>query len=173
MSQQLKDDMVIMGRFGRPVGIQGQIKLFVFSNCQSNIEDYKPLYIKNTLEQWEVVDCENIKQRDKFLAVSISGINSRDAVQIFTGKEIAVERNVLPTLPDGEYYWRDLIGMNVVNLQSYQLGKVSEILETGANDVLIVKSADKKYLIPFLIDKFVMNINTKENLITVDWDENF
>lgn len=173
MSQQLKGDMVIMGRFGRPVGIQGQIKLFVFSKAQANIEDYQPWHIKNSAGQWEIVNCKNIKQRDKFLAVNIAGINSRETAQAFTSKEVAIERSVLPTLPDGEYYWRDLIGMNVINKKSIKLGKVTELLETGANDVLIIKSGDKKHLIPFLIDKFVLDISLKENLITVDWDESF
>ncbi len=173
MSQQLKDDMVIMGRFGRPIGIQGQIKLFVFSKSQGNIEDYQPWHIKNSLGQWEIVKCKNIQQRNKFLAVNIANINSRETAQAFTHKEVAIERSVLPTLPEGEYYWRDLIGMNVINKEKYKLGTVTELLETGANDVLIIKSGDKQYLVPFLIDKFVINISREEKLITVDWDKNF
>jgi 16S rRNA processing protein RimM len=80
---------------------------------------------------------------------------------------------LLPEPDEGEYYWRDLIGLKVETEQGIALGVVDYLLETGANDVLVVKDGDKERLIPFLQGQFVKNINLESGMMIVDWDPEF
>tara|TARA_B110000908_G_scaffold36787_1_gene44166 strand:- start:62 stop:583 length:522 start_codon:yes stop_codon:yes gene_type:complete len=173
MSQQRNDDKVVMGRFGRPVGVKGQVKLFGFSNDFAQLVNYQPWYMKDANDQWQLVDCENITKRDKFLVVTVKGVESKEAAQLLTHQEIAVKTSVLPKLPAGEYYWRDLIGLNVVNATGHAFGLVTDLMETGANDVLVIELEDKKRLVPFLLDDVILAVDLNKKLITVDWDEDF
>ena len=99
--------------------------------------------------------------------------------QFIVGSEIIVAENVLPELPEGEFYWRDLIGMVVVTTKGYNLGTVSELMETGANDVLVVKAnpndgfGQKERLIPYLADQVVISVSAETKQICVDWDPGF
>ena len=85
----------------------------------------------------------------------------------------------LPELPQGEFYWRDLIGMSVVTDKGYSLGIVDDLMETGSNDVLVVKANSKdafgqaERLIPFLTDSVIKEVKYDAREITVDWDPGF
>ena len=89
-----------------------------------------------------------------------------------TNIEIVIEREQLPNLTDDEYYWHQLIGMTVENTQGMVLGRVKDMLATGANDVMIV-DGEKRSLIPYVHGEFVLSIDNVKNLITVNWDEDF
>jgi 16S rRNA processing protein RimM len=82
----------------------------------------------------------------------------------------------LPAAKPGEFYWLDLIGLQVINQQGVELGVVDHLMETGANDVLVVrdkKQANKEQLVPFVIDKFVKSVDLENKTILVDWDADF
>jgi 16S rRNA processing protein RimM len=78
----------------------------------------------------------------------------------------------MPDPAPGEYYWNDLLGLTVVTLQNEPLGKVDHLLETGANDVLVV-SGDRERLIPFVLDDVVKRVDLDAGVIQVDWDKEF
>lgn len=164
---------IIMGRFGRPVGIRGQIKLFVFSRAPQQIMDYQPWFVKNQDGQWREINIKHCSQKDKFLIVQLEGYDSREAVQALTNKELAVNQSALPELPKDEYYWNDLIGLTVINQQQVTLGVVTDLMETGSNDVLVVESKDKTHLLPFIFGEFIKEIDTSQKQMQVDWDEEF
>ncbi|MCW9083077.1 MAG: ribosome maturation factor RimM, partial [Colwellia sp.] len=109
----------------------------------------------------------------------VGNIDDRDEAQALVGSEILTSENSLPDLPQGEYYWRDLIGMNVVTTQGYDLGVVSDMMETGANDVLVVKAnlndgfSKKERLIPYLFEEVVESVSIENKQICVDWDPGF
>ena len=103
----------------------------------------------------------------------------REEAQLLTNFEIAIDPAVLPELPEDEFYWRDLIGMQVVTDNGYDLGTVSDMLETGSNDVLVVKAnlkdafGQKERLIPFLEEQVIKLIDREAQRIEVDWDPGF
>lgn len=113
------------------------------------------------------------------MIAKLDAVDDREQAQAFTSVEIGVPNTDLPELPEGEFYWRDLMGMTVVNQQGYNLGVVSDMLETGANDVMVVKANAKdafgkqERLLPYLLDQVVLNINLTEKQISVDWDPGF
>ena len=93
--------------------------------------------------------------------------------------EISILEAQLPALEQGDFYWRDLIGSKVVTVSGYDLGKVEQLFETGANDVLMVKAnvndafGAKQRMIPYLMEQVIKSVDLEANIITVDWDPGF
>jgi len=169
---------VILGKIGAVYGIKGWLKIHSFTEDPEAILDYFPWSLKlgNKVQSVEITDW---RKHNNGLIVKVGHIDDRDEAQALVGSEIMVNESALPELPEGEFYWRDLVGMTVVNTQGYDLGKVSEILETGANDVLIVKAnhndgfGKKERLIPYLFDHVVESVSVENKQICVDWDPGF
>lgn len=164
-------DWLVVGRFGRTHGIKGFITVHSFTDPRDNILHYTDWHVY-LAKQWQPLKIVRLEVNDKSILAQIEGYREREQVASLTNAEIAVSRTQLPTLQPGEYYWHELIGMQVVNQQGQPFGKVIEIMPTGANDVLVVEG-EKRYLIPYLPGQFVKEINASQRIITVDWDMDF
>jgi 16S rRNA processing protein RimM len=102
----------------------------------------------------------------------LAGCENRDQAQALMGCEIAIRRDQLPDAAPGEYYWRDLQGLTVVTIEGELLGTVDHLIETGANDVLVVKG-DRERLIPFVLNQVIVNVDLDKQELRVDWDKDF
>lgn len=108
------------------------------------------------------------------LIATFRDITDRDQAHALRNYNLAVLRSALPDLPPGEFYWTDLVGLAVVNTQGVLLGQVTEVFETGANDVLVVRAEDKtETLIPFIMNRYVLAVDFSTRHITVDWDSDW
>ncbi|MFT6506514.1 MAG: 16S rRNA processing protein RimM [Colwellia sp.] len=169
---------VTLGKVGAVYGIKGWLKIHSFTDDQEAILDYFPWSLKlgNKVQSVEITDW---RKHNNGLVVKVAGIDDRDIAQKLVGSEIFVSEDALSDLPEGEFYWRDLIGMTVVTDKGYDLGQVSDIMETGANDVLVVKAnlkdgfGKKERLIPYLMDQVILSVSTENKQICVDWDPGF
>ena len=169
---------VILGKVGAVYGIKGWLKIHSFTEEPDAILDYFPWSLKlgNQIQSVEISDW---RKHNNGLVVKVTGIDDRNVAQKLVGSEIFVSEQALADLPDGEFYWRDLMGMTVVTEQGYSLGHVSDIMETGANDVLVVKAnlndgfGKKERLIPYLMDQVVISVSKEDKQICVDWDPGF
>lgn len=162
---------VVIGRFGRPHGIKGFVTVHSFTEPRDNILRYTDwhVFLNNT---WQPVKLLCVEAQNKAIIAQIEGFPERELVARFTNAEIAVQREQLAELEPGEYYWHQLIGMNVINQKGESFGSVIEVMPTGANDVLVVQG-EKRYLIPYLPGQFIIKIDDSQQLITVDWDLDF
>lgn len=165
------DEWVIVGRFGRTHGIKGLITVHSFTEPRDNILRYTDWHIK-LADQWQPLKLLNVEINNKSILAQIEGYREREQVAVFTNVEIAVSRKQLPPLEPGEFYWHQLVGMQVVNLQHQELGKVIDVLSTGSNDVLVIEG-EKRHLVPYLLDQFITDIDPGKGVITVDWDVDF
>jgi 16S rRNA processing protein RimM len=169
---------VTLGKVGAVYGIKGWLKIHSFTDDQEAILDYFPWSLKlgNKIQSVDITDW---RKHNNGLVVKVAGIDDRDVAQKLVGSEIFVSEEALSDLPEGEFYWRDLIGMAVVTDKGYDLGRVSDIMETGANDVLVVKAnlkdgfGKKERLIPYLMDQVILSISAEDKQICVDWDPGF
>ena len=164
-------DWVIVGRFGRTHGIKGNIIVHSFTEPYDNIKHYAPWYAFIN-HQWRPIKLIPIKVQAKHIITQVKGYETQEQVAVLTKVDIAIERDRLAALPADEYYWHELVGMKVVNNAHENLGVVNAILPTGSNDVLVVEG-DKRHLIPYLLDQFILKIDQDKRLITVDWDIDF
>ena len=121
---------------------------------------------------WQPIERLNAEVTHKHILTQLKGYVEREEVAALTNCDIAVPREQLPTLEDGEHYWHELINMQVVNVQGELLGEVAELMMTGSNDVLVVKGP-QRYLIPYLPQEVIVRVDKEQRTITVDWDVNF
>ena len=164
-----EEKLVILGRVNGLHGVRGWLKIYSYSKPKENIFSYKPWLLKFAEEDWREIRVKAWKVQGKGLIAELEGITDRENASQYLGMEVAVVRSAMPTLADDEYYWCDLIGLEVVNQDASVLGKITEIKETGANDVLVVEGEDR-YLVPMLKGSVVKSVNLEQGEMLVDWD---
>lgn len=171
--------MVIMGHITGAFGIQGWIKVTPYTEYIDSLLDYSAWWLRRNDGEWREVKIIDGHLAGNALAVKIADCTDRTDAANFKGMQIAIPRDHLPNLPengDEGYYWSDLIGAAVVNMQGDKLGKVTGLFETGANDVLQVQDVDypasEERLIPY-IDQVVKEVDLKSCTITVDWGTDY
>ncbi|WP_032093487.1 MULTISPECIES: ribosome maturation factor RimM [Pasteurellaceae] len=168
----------VVGKLGSTYGIRGWLRVYSSTEQAESIFDYQPWFL-NIKGQWQPAELESWKHHNHELIVKLKHVNDREAAQILANVEIGVDLSVFPALAEGDYYWHDLIGCQVVNLQGYAMGTVAEMMETGSNDVLVVRAGAKdafgkqERLIPFLYEQVVKRVDLTTKTIEVDWDAGF
>ena len=170
MTPQENNKKLLIGKINGFFGLQGWVKVFSYTNPRTNILNYSPWSIKVD-GNFQSIDITSGREQSKTIVAHIKGIDNREDSQKFIGQDIYINKEQLPELTQGEYYWHELIGFDVINKDEEQLGTVDYFVETGANDVLVVKGK-KEYWIPY-IEPFLVSIDSKNNKILVDWDKDF
>lgn len=167
--------MVVMGRIVAPYGVFGWLKVVPDTEAFDGLFDYDTWWLGKG-DDWREYQVETAKVHNDVLVVKLVGINDRDAAFACKSKQVAVPRAQLPKPEENEYYWSDLIGLNVKNQQDIDFGAIIDVFETGANDVLVIKKADtpknEEKLLPF-IAAVVLEVDLEAKTMLVDWDEDF
>jgi len=162
---------IIVGKISGVFGVKGWIKVFSFTDPRENIFNYSPWLLKKGS------DCKTVKLVDgklqgKTVVAQLDGFTDRDQAQALLGWDVLITQDQLPETGAGEFYWSELIGLEVENLQGIRLGVIDSLLETGANDVLIIQG-DRERAIPFIQGQAVIEINLNLGRMIVDWDSEF
>lgn len=177
------DAMVVMGRVVAPYGVFGWLKVVPDTEAIDGLFDYDNWWLGKG-NDWRELEVETAKIHNDVILVKLQGIDDRDAAFACKGKHIAVPRSWLPEPEENEYYWSDLIGVRVKNLQGVDFGLIHDVLETGANDVIAVrmdepavepgqsKAKPVERLLPF-IASVVLEVDLKAKTMLVDWDPEF
>lgn len=166
-----EDKRVVLGRVSGLFGVRGWVKVFSGTDPREGIIDYSPWQLR-VRNEWRSVKVEAGQRQGRNVVVKLSGIDDRDAAAGLLEAEIAVWRSQLPKAQAGEIYWADLEGLAVRTEAGVELGTVDHLLETGANDVLVVKG-DRERLIPFIREQVVKDIDFDRRVLVVDWDPDF
>lgn len=167
----MSDESVVIGRFNGPWGVRGWVKIWSDTRPPTAIFDYQPWHLgeHGFGEHDDPLQIDRWQQSGPRLVVKLHGIDTPEQAAALGRQVIRVSRSALPALEPGEYYWHDLVGLEVVNLQGHHYGRVVAMQETGAHDVLEILSQGRTVLIPFVVDEFVHAVNLGEGRITVDW----
>lgn len=169
---------VVLGKMGSTYGIRGWLRVFSSTEESESIFDYQPWFIQRAGE-WQQLELEGWKHHNQDLIIKVKGMEDREAAASLTNCDIVVDSTQLPPLDAGEYYWKDLMGCQVVTTTGYQLGSVIDMMETGSNDVMVVKANLKdafgiqERLVPFLDGQVVRKVDLLARSIEVEWDPNF
>ena len=165
---QDKASLIVIGKIVGVYGIKGWLKVLSFTRPKENILEYVPWLVKQN-EVWQAMQVVEGRPQGKGLIASFAGITDRDEAMALVDSEIAIERDQLPKAKEGEFFWVDLINLQVINKQNEILGVVTELLETGANDVLVVEAEKQRYLIPYVQDVYIKDVDLEQGIIQVDW----
>jgi 16S rRNA processing protein RimM len=163
---------VLVGKIVGLSGVKGEIKLESYTEPRTRIFSYQPWLLKSGSGEREISGSRG-REQGKGVVATLPGIEDRDAAVPLVGTEIWVRRSALPRSKKGEYYWADLEGLEVASVEGAMLGRVSHLVATGANDVLVVVDGKRERLIPFVIDDYVKEVDFDTGRITVDWDPDF
>ncbi len=169
------EEKLIVGKISGVYGVKGWVKVYSETEPREGITRYDPWYLKQG-GQWREVRIEDGRPQAKTIIAKIKGCDDRDAAMQLTGAVIGIQQDQLHALDNNEFYWRDLVGLRVINQEGIELGTVQRLFETGANDVLVVKQQakeGKEHLIPWTLDQAVLDVDLEQGVIQVDWDEDF
>jgi len=161
----------VLGRVVGLYGVGGWVKLFSNTQDRNNLLTYKPLYFGQD-NDWQPLTLEEGRAQGKGIVAKFSGYNDRNKAVELLGQNIAVQREQLAPLAPGEYYWTDLIGLQVINQDDIEFGSIAYLFATGANDVIVV-SGERERLIPFIQVDVIVSIDLDKRVMRVNWDPLF
>ena len=169
----LNAEKVLLGQLSAVFGVKGWIKVTSHTQPRENILNY-PEWLLKIGDTWKLTKVEQGRPHGKTLVAKLAGCDDRDQAQLLVNTKIAIYRSQLPETGEDEYYWSDLLGMQVITVKGDALGKVAEILETGSNDVLVIKKKSSgktvESLVPWLEGDVITNVDKNEKIITVNWE---
>ena len=170
------EDLIVIGKIVSVHGVRGEVKVYSFTDPIDNLLDYRHWTLRRN---GEVRQAELVTGRlhGKVLVATLKGLNDREEARLLAEFEICIPRSQLPQLTDGEYYWYQLEGLKVINRDGQLLGRIDHLLETGSNDVMVVKPCagsldDRERLLPYT-EQCVLEIDMAAGEMQVDWDADF
>ena len=172
---------VVLGSITGVYGVKGWVKVYSHTDPMTNILKYKHWILRQNGRQ-QTIEVDQGRRQGKGLVAHIVGCDDRDIARQYSGAEILIAESELPSLADDEIYWHQLEGLEVrcsfEGADEVLLGKASHLMETGANDVLVIKACKgsldrRERLVPWLLDQVVLEVNPAEGFIRIDWDPEF
>lgn len=163
------NDIVVLGRLAEPYGIRGWIKLHAFGDDPLDWASMPVWWLGKEGGPWRQCGLKDLKVHGDGLVVLLDGVPDRTAAEALKGTLVGAPREALPQTDEDEFYWGDLIGLEVVNTAGERLGKVAGLIETGASDVLrVVGDDDSEHLLPF-VATVVLAVDKEAGVIRVEW----
>ena len=170
MSQDLNNKRLLIGQINGLFGVQGWVKIFSHAHPRKNILSYQPWHVKVN-DVWTTLEIVKGREQGKTIVAQLKGVSDREIARNYIGTELYIEKSQLPKLPKGEYYWDELTGLEVINCQKVVLGKISYLVDTGSNQVMVI-NGKKEHWVPY-IEPFLISIDMDKHQVLVDWDEDF
>ena len=165
----MKDQLVTLGKIVGVHGVQGWLKVFSYTRPLENIFQYDNWQLTRASGEVICLRVTGCKGQGKRLTVQLEGVSDRNQAESMVGLEISTRRAELPDLDQGEFYWRDLIGLTVRDTQGIELGVVTEMMETGSNDVLLLTDSNGKVLAIPWTPEVVVEVDIAQSLLIADW----
>jgi len=163
------DRRIVLGRISGIYGVRGWVRVFSYTEPRQAILEHDPWELEVD-GRWREVHLEGGRPHGKGIVAKLAGWDDRDEARRLIGATIAIPRDRLPPLPEGEYYWADLIGLRVFDQDGRELGRVETLMETGAHDVLVVKDeAGNETLVPYVQGPVVKAIDLDAGRMDVEW----
>ena len=171
-AEQLRDDgMVVVGRVAGPHGIGGLLRVVSFTDPAENLLSYVPwCFLRDGAWREVEVRPDGARRHDRGFLCRVDGVTNREAAAALRGVLVGIPESTLPEPGTDEYYWRDLIGLDVVTVAGDRFGRVENLMATGANDALVVSDGSSERLIPF-IGSVIKDVDLHRSVIVVDWED--
>jgi len=161
----------VLGRLGAAFGVRGWIRVHPLTSLLETLLEH-PIWQLKVQGAWREYRLVEAKVHGGALVALLEGFTDRDQTQALKGREVAVWADELPQLEPGEYYWSQLIGLQVETDTGVKLGVVDRFMETGANDVFVV-NGDREHWLPYLPGDVVLQVDLESRCMTVNWDPEF
>lgn len=160
---------VIVGRISGLFGVRGWVKVHSYTDPREAILDYAT-WLVELAGEWRTFEILEGRPHGKTIVARLDGIDDREAAAEMVQATIGVDRSDMPAPEEGEYYWSDLEGLTVQKESGEMVGTVAYLIETGANDVLVVQKDGKELLLPFVTGEVIKDVDLTGGVIRVDWE---
>ena len=157
-----EDTRIVLAKFRKTFGIKGEIHLELYTCDNTNLLNYPELYIDETDEK---ITLSDLRQHGDHFVARIENCKDCDEAQLYVGKNITVDRKSLPELPEGEFYWTDLKGMNVYNKDGEKIGSISHLFSAGDLQMMSIVNDSVETIIPFKHGETVDKVELAEKAI--------
>ena len=157
-----------MGRISGLFGVRGWVKVYSYTEPREAVLNYDRWLLRRK-DGWQEATVAEGQRHGKTIIARIDGYVDREQAAGLVGADIGVPREAMPETERGQFYWSDLEGLRVVHRDGTELGKVAYLLETGANDVMVVQGEQER-LIPFVLDTVILGVDFDKGEIEVDWE---
>lgn len=162
-------DFIALGKLGKPYGVKGWLKLYPFTDSPDNLLNYTDWFLQKKSDTSPIA-VEHIQPQGKAFIVKLAGVETPEAASLLTHGLIGIQKAALPPSAHekGEFYWVELEGLKAIHVSGAVLGIVTGLMETGAQDVLIVRG-EKEYLFPYVWKEVIQSVDLNAGEIWVDW----
>ena len=172
-----EDALIQIGSIVGVHGVKGWVKLFSDTDPAEQILSYHPWHVRQH-GKLIAVEVAEVRQQGKKIQVRFKDVDNRNQAEAWVGATVWTKKTDFPQLPEGEFYWHELMGLTVDNTEGEILGRVARLFETGANDVLVVEpcagSVDGlERLIPYVEPQFILKVDLETGSILVNWSKDF
>ena len=157
-----------MGRIVAPYGLKGWVRVEPYGTIPDSLSAYPSWWVGRDGDWRELKVAQSALQHGASLVARLEGCTERDAALALKGSEVAVKREALPKSANNEFYWADLVGLKVVNVQDQALGVLAELFDNGAHAVMRVVDGETERLLPF-VEQVVRQVDTVQGRICVEW----
>lgn len=155
-------EKIQVGKIVNVVGLKGEVKVYNYSDSADIYAGTPKMYAGN-----ELLDIENVRMQKNMVILKFAGVDDRDAAEKLRGREVCVTEDDLPELGEGEFYIRDLIGMEVVDEDGTRLGVIKDVIQNTAQDIFEVEKTDGgRFMIP-KVDEFITDIDAEKRIVRV------
>jgi 16S rRNA processing protein RimM len=153
-----------VGFLRRPHGVEGEILMEVLTDFPERLRSGKLVYVG---EDHQPMRITHRRTQDQALLVTFPGIDTPEAASILRNKHVYIKADNLPELPEGQYYHHQLMGMKVIDENGVEIGPLTEIIETGANDVYVATSLEGKEILFPAIESVILGVDLERNEMRV------
>ncbi len=168
----LTTEYLELGKISGIFGVKGWLKVYSYTHPMERIVQYKKWYLQKA-GVWSEYQIEQGRKNGKTVVVKIKGFNSIEESTALLGQKVAIKHEQLPRQPES-YYWVDLIGCQVHTVEGLYIGVIESLFETGANDVIEVRSeSGELHLIPYIKKQVIIKVDLFKKELIVDWDTDY
>ncbi|NTW06669.1 MAG: 16S rRNA processing protein RimM [Syntrophaceae bacterium] len=158
-------DLLVVGEIVKVRGLRGCVKVLTSMEMKNIVTGLKFVYLEDVLGKRKSHDIRELTASGKFVFLELKDITDRDSAQTLVGYKVLIPGDKLEELPQGEYYWRDIIGLDVYDDKGKYLGRIESIFPTGSNDVYVCRG-EREILLPAIAD-VIRHIDIEKKIMTV------
>ncbi|QAT43158.1 ribosome maturation factor RimM [Aminipila luticellarii] len=155
-------EKIKIGQIVNVVALKGEVKLYHYSDYKERFEELQYIYVED-----QKVKIEKVRYMKEMVILKLEGVNDRDAAEALKGKEVYIGENQLRELPEGTYYIRDLIGLEVRDQENHKIGTLKNVIQNSAQDLYEIELENKKTTLIPAVEEFLLDINVEEKYIKV------
>jgi 16S rRNA processing protein RimM len=165
----MEADLLTIGRILRPHGIRGQVRILPLTAFPERFRNVRRVFV-GTRDRHQAREVTEVSIQGRFVILGLSGIDDRDAAEALRGLEVMIPESERTELPDGHYFVYELVGIECYRSDGSLAGRVTDVMQTAANDVFVVEGTDGVHLVPG-VKAIVKEIDLQAKRMVVDWLE--